>query len=212
MPLLRCHPWRLPFSPWSPTDMRARPFLPFFYRSSLSSQKSIEYLGTYHRRCLLAETSVAGGATRTKGARFSMTTKSTCIRDLNEAIALTNQLKVDITRGQKQKAIDRIADILFTLGRTLTCINRLELAQLRRGKAASTTSSASTASQSIRALRATTKTITNKAECIRLADLAIVNFQKAKILIQLGRYEDAENTIAAGLTGRILRCVNHLRV
>ena len=135
-----------------------------------------------------------------------MTTKSTCIRNLNEAIALTNQLKVDITRGQKQKAIDRIADILFTLGRTLTCINRLELAQSRRGK------TASTASQSIRALRATTKTITNKAECIRLADLAIVTFQKAKILIQLGCYEDAENAIEATLTGRILRCVNHLRV
>lgn len=138
-----------------------------------------------------------------------MTTKSTCILDLNEAIALTNRLKVDILRGQKQKAIDRIADVLFVLGRTLTCINRLELAQSKRGKTAST---ASTASQSIRALRTTTKTISNKAECLRLADLAIVNFQKAKILIQLGRYEDAENTIAAGLTGRILRCVNHLRV
>ena len=36
------------------------PVLSLFYRSSLSSQKSPEYLGTYHRWRLLAETSIAG--------------------------------------------------------------------------------------------------------------------------------------------------------
>jgi len=131
-----------------------------------------------------------------------MTPKRICIRDLNDAIALANQLKVDITRGKRKQAIDRIADILFVLGRTLTCINHLEFSKTRRAKPAPATT------QSTRASVAPAK---NRAECARLADLAIANFKKAKIFIQLGRYEDAENTIAAALTGRILRCVNHLR-
>jgi len=132
-----------------------------------------------------------------------MTPKRICIQDLNEAIALANQLKLDITQGKRKQAINRIADILFILGRTLTCINQLELSETGRAKAAPA------ATQSTRRISDTPAK--NKAECIRLADLAIDNFKRAKRFVQLGRYEDAENTIAAALTGRILRCVNHLR-
>jgi len=128
-----------------------------------------------------------------------MTPKRICIQDLNDAIALANQLKFDITRGKRKQAIDRIADILFVLERTLTCINQLEFTQTRRAK------SAPAATQSTRA------PAKNRAECARLVDLAITNFKKAKRFVQLGHYEDAENAIAATLTGRILRCVNHPR-
>lgn len=127
-----------------------------------------------------------------------MTQQQACIQDLNAAIVLANRLKVDIVRGRRKQAIDRIADILFTLGQSLTCINRLEATQTRRTKAAPATA------------RLTRTLATSRSECARLVNLAIDNFRKAKRFILLGRYEDAEDAIAATLTGRILHCVNHL--
>ncbi len=131
-----------------------------------------------------------------------MTPKRICIQDLNAAIAFAKQLKVNIAQGKYRLAIDGISDVLFVLGRALTCINRLEFIHGKK---------AIPSIAPIPAVRSKTVHSRNKAECIHLVDLAISNFETARQFVRQGRYEDAENTIAATLTGKILRCVNHLR-
>lgn len=131
-----------------------------------------------------------------------MTPKSICIQDLNAAIAFAKQLKVNIAQGKYRLAIDGISDLLFVLGRALTCINRLEF--IRGKKTIPSIAPIPTA-------KSKTAPARNRAECIRFVDLAISNFETAKRFVQQGRYEDAENAIAATLTGKILRCVNRLR-
>ncbi len=131
-----------------------------------------------------------------------MTPKSICIQDLNAAIAFAKQLKINIAQGRYRLAINGISDLLFVLGRALTCINRLEFI---RGKKAIPSIAPNPAA------RPKAAPARNKTECIQLVDLAIANFERAKRFVQQGRYEDAEDAIAATLTGRILRCVNRLR-
>lgn len=130
-----------------------------------------------------------------------MTIRRLCLQELDNAILISEALKVSITRGNYRTAINQIADLLFVIGQSLTCINRLEFAQSLRRRVRSAGISAAPA----------VKAAATKRTCIQLVNAAIANFRTAKRLVAAGRYEDAENVIAATLTGRILRCVNSLR-
>lgn len=131
-----------------------------------------------------------------------MTPKEICIQDLNAAISFSRQIKSDIALGKYKRAINGISDLLFVMGRALACINRLEFI---RGKRKLPSASANPA------VRPMASAAQSQKQCIRFVNLAIANFETARRYVRQGRYEDAEDAIAAALTGRILRCVNRLR-
>lgn len=141
-----------------------------------------------------------------------MTLRNLCIKELDSAIAISEELKVSIRKGNYRIAINQIADLLFVIGQSLTCINRLESTQsLQRRATSSSTFQATSKGTSTNGTARKTTSSARKANCLLLVNTAIANFQTAKRLVRAGRYEDAENIIAATLTGRILRCVNSLR-
>ena len=132
-----------------------------------------------------------------------MELKRLCIEDLNFAIELCNELKSLIAQNKITEAINIIADILFVTGQTLLCINRVEFNQMLNTHE----------SDSLEEEHKTTDMTPGSLEklCLQLVDRAINDFQQAKRFIKQNQLEDAENIIAATLTGRILRCVNSLR-
>jgi hypothetical protein len=138
-----------------------------------------------------------------------MTIRNLCIKELDSAIAISEQLKISIRKGNYRIAINQIADLLFVIGQSLTCINRVESTQSFRRRVTLPRPAKATSNGTF--AQRTSGTSVRKARCLQLVNTAIDNFQTAKRLVRAGRYEDAENIIAATLTGRILRCVNSLR-
>lgn len=134
-----------------------------------------------------------------------MALKSLCLSNLDVAIALNRNLKNLIAENKPKQAIDMIADILYVLGSTLQCINRVEYNQ----SFLQNEISALKKSSSQKALAASALTA-RKKQCLQLVDTATNNFLLAKQYIRQNRLEDAENIIAATITGKILRCVNSL--
>jgi len=132
-----------------------------------------------------------------------MALNTLCVENLNVAINLNGVLKALIIQNKPKQAIDIIADILFVLGQTLQCINRVEFNQMVGSYKPSFTAKRSMKTYKI--------TNSNKKLCLQLVDTATANFIQAKRLILQNKLEDAENIIAATISGRILRCVNSLR-
>ncbi|QSO51031.1 hypothetical protein JZ785_19485 [Alicyclobacillus curvatus] len=130
-----------------------------------------------------------------------MTLRRLCVKELDAAMEIIELMKVSVRNGRYRLAINQEADLLFVVGQSLTWINRLEFNQVKARRTAANNTSNSTGAP----VRAT------KAQCIALLNAAKKNFQAAKQLVLNGRYEDAENVIAATITGRILRCINSLR-
>ncbi len=134
-----------------------------------------------------------------------MALKSLCLKNLDTAIAMDRNLKNLIANNKPKQAINVIADLLYVLGTTLQCINRVEYNrsfQLKRIVA-----SRRSLSKKAPAVPASNA---RKKQCLQLINTATKNFLLAKQYIRQNRLEDAENIIAATITGKILRCVNSL--
>ncbi len=135
-----------------------------------------------------------------------MVLKKLCLQNLDVAIQLNQQLKKLIIQNNSKQAINVIADILYVLGQTLLCINRVEFKQrILKSK--------TYRPPHIKSPKTTYQSISSsqKKLCLRLLSTATNNFIQAKTLIIQNRLEDAENIIAATISGRILLCVNNLR-
>ncbi len=133
-----------------------------------------------------------------------MVLKKLCLQNLDVAIQLNQRLKQSIIQNNSKQAINVIADILYILGQTLLCINRLEFKKrILNQKIYSNVKTSKTVKHSMSS--------SQKNLCLRLVDTATNNFNQAKRLILNNRLEDAENIIAATISGRILLCVNNLK-
>ena len=126
-----------------------------------------------------------------------MELKRLCIENLNIAIELNNELKSLIAQN------NIIADILFVLGQTLLCINRVKFNQMLNMEK----------SYYLEGENKTTDKTPSSLEnlCLQLIDIGTNNFQQAKRFIKQNQLKRAENIIAATITGEVLRCVNSLR-
>lgn len=129
-----------------------------------------------------------------------MSIKTQCIRDLDASIQVLQTMKLSIRRDKYKQAINEIADVLFLIGRALTCINQLEFISgiKKENRPLSKRKPVNGAKDS------------SKAQCLEFVDIAIANLRQARRYLLQNRYELAENMIAATLTGRILRCINSL--
>ncbi|MEB3102210.1 hypothetical protein [Ferviditalea candida] len=115
-----------------------------------------------------------------------MSIKSLCLSDLDKAIALNRKLKNLIANNKPAAAIDTMEYNQSSL--------HTRIARLRKSSS----------------IKITPPSPAAKKQCLQLVNMATNNFRLAKKYIRQNRLEDAENIIAATITGRILRCVNSL--
>lgn len=121
-----------------------------------------------------------------------------CVKYLDMALRDLRRMEQSIRDHRFRQAIDQEADALLHLGQTLRCINARET----RAGAGGTIG---------RRVVPTTASLTTKQACIQLIRVARTNLLNARRLLLLHQWEAAEDAIFATLTGRVLRCINHVR-